>query len=399
MRFDYRIMRSLMIEKSDQHLCAHSWWRLATLFEFKGHDRLLAMEGLRGVAVGLVFLQHYCGSFINFTDLDGPSLLIADAFHRFGNYGVELFFVLSGFLIYGVLLKKRPAFFSFMQRRAVRLYPAFLAVLSIGILLDPLRPLPKLPSDGLDAVVYLGANFAFLPGLLPIEPLSAVNWSLSYEWWFYVICTLLIGSFGLARLPRTVRITGICGVGGTLVACAAIGLPHVPVRGLCLLAGMLLTEAVAHGAGGHRVSSKHALAAIALTFALLITISMPVWLNTLILAGAFYLLAAVAFKEHSTAAALLRLRPLRWLGNMSYSFYLIHGLVVAAFSRFFLTSDLSLPATTLFWVGLLPTFGLSLVVGAALFLLVEKPFSLQDQGTKWAPARSTSSLTMHSRRL
>lgn len=374
---NYGIKNKPKVSSDDRHSHANSWWHPVSLFEFSGHDRLLAMEGLRGVAVGLVFLQHYCASFINLTDLDGPAFLVAGAFLHFGNYGVELFFVMSGFLIYGMLLKKRPDFFSFMNRRAVRLYPAFLVALAIGILLDPMRPMPRIPGDGLDAALYLGANVAFLPGLLPIEPLFTVNWSLSYEWWFYVVCTLLIGSFGLARFPRAIRIVGIFSLGGLLVGSAAIDLPHVPIRGLCLLAGMLLTEAVAIGTSGYKVTSKLAFAVLASTFCLLVSVSVPVWLNALILAMAFYLLAAAAFNEHSAVAALLRFRPLRWLGNMSYSFYLIHGLVVVAFSQVFLSGGTSLSVTALFWGGLLPTFGLCSIAGATLFLVVEKPFSLQ----------------------
>jgi peptidoglycan/LPS O-acetylase OafA/YrhL len=359
------------------------------LFEVGGDDRLLAMEGLRGVAVGLVFLQHYCVSFINLADLDGPTLAFASAFRRFGNYGVELFFVLSGFLIYGMLLRQRPALLAFMGRRAKRLYPAFLVALSIGILLDPLRPDPKIPSNVLDALAFLGANIAFLPGLFPIEPLFAVNWSLSYEWWFYALCTVLVAGLGLARLPRLFRIAGIVALALTLIACSAAGLPETPIRGLCLLAGMLLAEA--RGAGGRKIASLPAFLACALTFVLLATLSLPPWQNALILAITFYLLAAAAFDESSTAAALMRLKPFRWLGNISYSFYLIHGFAVLTLAHLVLDNDMTLSATTVFWPGLLPTFPICLALGAALFLLVEKPFSLQRRQPRNRTAAMTAS--------
>jgi peptidoglycan/LPS O-acetylase OafA/YrhL len=333
------------------------------------------MEGLRGVAVGLVFLQHYCVSFINLTDIDGQTLLVAGAFRRFGNYGVELFFVLSGFLIYGMLLRRQPAFLSFMRRRAARLYPAFLVALAIGILLDPMRPVPKIPDALPEAAFYLGANLAFLPGLLPIEPLFAVNWSLSYEWWFYTVCALMVGSLGLARLPPRIRVIGILAIGFALVSAAAAGLHHVPIRGLCLLAGMLLAEA--HAARIGKVSSGLAVAAFALSFGILVNMSVPAWQNALILAITFFLVASAAFREDSAAANVFRLKPLRWLGNISYSFYLLHGFVVISISHIVLNKDGLLPSTTLFWLGLLPTFAICLALSAALFLLVEKPFSLQ----------------------
>ncbi len=343
-----------------------------------GYDRLLAMEGLRGLAVGLVFLQHYCVTFINLTDLEGPTWMVAAAFRRFGNYGVELFFVLSGLLIYGLLLKRRPSFLPFMRRRAVRLYPAFLAVLAINILLDPLRPEPKVPDGGLDAAAYILANLAFLPGLLPIEPLFTVNWSLSYEWWFYVACTLLLGSLGVARLPRLSRLALISCLGMGLIIADALDWPHVPIRGLSLIAGMLLAEAKDAGMV-HDKTTMLAPLTFCLTFILVTTLSLPGWQNALVLALTFSLLAAAAFQEHAAISAWLRIRPLRWLGNMSYSFYLLHGLIIIGLSRLFLTDSMTLPAPVLFWIGLLPTFGLCLLASAGLFLLVEKPYSLSKQ--------------------
>ena len=89
-------------------------------FEIGGGGRLLPMEGLRGVAVGLVFLQHYGTQFSTYGQITGGTLAVARAFAHYGNDGVELFFVLSGYLIYGILLRKRPSFFSFMIRRAQR---------------------------------------------------------------------------------------------------------------------------------------------------------------------------------------------------------------------------------------------------------------------------------------
>jgi peptidoglycan/LPS O-acetylase OafA/YrhL len=78
--------------------------------------------------------------------------------------------------------------------------------------------------------------------------------------------------------------------------------------------------------------------------------------------------------------------PLRWLGNMSYSYYLLHGLVLKA--EFFALSKL-LPPTghdaALFWALLPPMLALTLIPSAALFLLVERPFSLAPRKKRGAP--------------
>src|SRR3954447_11434148 len=116
-------------------------------FEIGGTGRLLPMEGIRGVAVGLVFMQHYCAQFSAYNHNSGLTQAIIRTFEVFGNFGVELFFVLSGFLIYSMVLRKRPSIIPFMTRRAQRLYPAFVVALLIGAAIDPFRPAPKIPND------------------------------------------------------------------------------------------------------------------------------------------------------------------------------------------------------------------------------------------------------------
>ena len=181
--------------------------QLGRAFEIAGSSRMLPLEGLRAIAVTLVFVQHYCMQFITYGHLSGLTLNIAIIGRNFGNCGVELFFVLSGFLIYGILLRRRPPFFDFMGRRLQRLYPAFLVSVILGIVVDLWRSDPKIPGDLTNAVIYLTKNLLFLPGLLPVEPVSAPNWSLSYEWWFYTTATLLFSVLGLARLRPAVRVS------------------------------------------------------------------------------------------------------------------------------------------------------------------------------------------------
>ncbi len=349
-------------------------WQMESLFELGGSNRLLAMEGLRGVAVGLVFFHHYCMQFIYLTDLYGPTLSVASALKIYGNYGVELFFVISGFLIYSMLLKRRPDFLSFMRRRAERIYPAFLVALAIGILLDPMRPVPKIPDTLPDAALYLGANVVFLPGLFPIDPLFSVNWSLSYEWWFYFVCTFLFGTLGLSYLPARIRVAGILAVGFALTAAKMAGVEHLPIRGLCLLAGMLLAEA--HAAGIVKVPSRLALPAVIVAFCLLVSLSISPWLSALIQAIVFFMLASAAFNEGSAASNILCFKPLRWLGNISYSFYLMHGFVIICLASLILPYIESSQPLVLFWLGIIPTFAISVAVSVILFLFVEKPFSL-----------------------
>ena len=62
-------------------------------------DRLLPMEGLRGLAVLLVFMQHYFTLTVTLLADPGVLAMIGLKLAGYGNLGVELFFVLSGYLI------------------------------------------------------------------------------------------------------------------------------------------------------------------------------------------------------------------------------------------------------------------------------------------------------------
>src|SRR5271166_1868286 len=252
-------------------------------FEIGGSGRSFPIEGLRGVAVTLVFLQHYCTQFTTYAKPSGFTDDFAQALQNFGAYGVELFFVLSGFLIYGILLRRQPSFIPFIARRAQRLYPAFIVAFLIGIVWEFSRPEPKIwkiPDNINDAAVYLVANLLFLPGLFPLPPLFTVNWSMSYEWWFYLSATFLFCFGGLSVLPARWRITFIVVLSAILLILSASGLPYVPVRGLPLFGGMLLAEA---GVLNWRpIPGFWGVSATIASFVLCVTLPMPSWLCALV---------------------------------------------------------------------------------------------------------------------
>ncbi|RYE73175.1 MAG: acyltransferase, partial [Oxalobacteraceae bacterium] len=144
-------------------------------FEFSrkvAGNNLLSMEGMRGFAVFLVFLVHYA----SLADPAG-AVWISKPMHRMGNAGVDLFFVLSGFLIYGSLVSREQPFLTYMGRRIQRIYPTFLAILATYCVLSVVFPAQsKIPQEG--AFWYLLQNLLLLPGMLPIEPMITVAWSL-----------------------------------------------------------------------------------------------------------------------------------------------------------------------------------------------------------------------------
>ncbi|MFZ0971766.1 MAG: acyltransferase [Solirubrobacteraceae bacterium] len=156
-----------------------------------------ALDGLRGVAVAAVLLYH-----------GGVS------WAHGGFLGVEVFFVLSGFLITSLLLaestrKTTIGLGAFWARRARRLLPAlFCLVAVIGLyyaVAGSAQAIPGLKGDGISALTYwsnwhqIAAGSSYFAATGPVSPLEH-TWSLAIEEQFYVVWPILVlGVLWLAR--------------------------------------------------------------------------------------------------------------------------------------------------------------------------------------------------------
>lgn len=342
-----------------------------------GHQALRSMEGLRGLAVFLVFLVHYLTLVEPWIeDLEVMSARAA-TIRDLGNVGVDLFFVLSGYLIYGSLVTKRQAFWPYLRRRIERLYPTFTLVFVLYLGLSFAFPEnSKLPPDLWDSVRYVCENYLLLPGIFAIKPMISVAWSLSYEMLFYLAVPTFIVLLGLrqwSRMPRVILLVGLA----TLVwLYPALFGGHV--RLIMFVAGMLLFELVRIGAGKYR----DALGLVGLAFTLghvSVFAALGIYgpLRYLILGIAFVLLCLACFSADGVCRRIFSWTPMRWLGNISYSFYLIHGLALNFF--FLLLHDLVPPegdAAAVFWLSFPLGFAVAFLVSASLFFVVERPCSL-----------------------
>jgi peptidoglycan/LPS O-acetylase OafA/YrhL len=354
---------------------------LKTRFELRRETsgtNLRVMEGMRGFAVTLVFLTHFC-SLMEPWIADAPALAqFAGAVHDIGNAGVDLFFVLSGYLIYKTLVAREQRFTDFMARRIRRIYPTFLVVFAVYCALSFVFPREnRIPHDA--PLLYLAANLLLLPGLFPIKPIITVAWSLSYEMFFYLCLPLVVAAFGLRRRGGVQRI-GLIALAAIALAAwgATSGSTHV--RMLMFMSGMLVHEAI----HSRQVRAPSGTIAVCVLVMGLLARVVPALggFQTAILFVSFFLVCMNAFlRPHEGLGRAFAWTPLRWLGNMSYSYYLLHGLTLKAVSLLLPhPAALAGHAIPLFFLLLPVFFGLTLLTSAGLYLLVERPLSLAAEG-------------------
>lgn len=104
---------------------------------YKQKNYFSYFNGLRGVAVLMVVLHHFIGT-DNTRNI--VEKFIFDRIQIFGRTGVELFFVISGFLIIGILLDSKESknyFKTFYIRRILRIFPLYFFMLIISLILIP----------------------------------------------------------------------------------------------------------------------------------------------------------------------------------------------------------------------------------------------------------------------
>lgn len=341
-----------------------------------GATNLRPMEGLRGVAVLLVFLVHYATLVSPWVPDGGHSEWLLEQVHAIGNVGVDLFFVLSGYLIYGSLLGAPRPFMDYLARRVRRIYPAFLVVFAVYLLLALASGrVERFPADPSAAALYVLQNLLLLPGVFPIDPLITVAWSLSYEFFFYLLVPLVVTVASLRARSGAWRI-------GFVLLCTVLALLSFaawggPVRMSMFLAGMLLFELVRGGHGMGWGSLAGLLTGLLGLAVPLLAMPGPALqaLRVGLVYAAFLGLCLAAFRQpDGWLGRGLSWAPLRWMGNISYSYYLLHGL---ALQLFFIGLKPVLPVGGE-WAAvllLLPAWLATLPPCLALYLGIERPLS------------------------
>ncbi len=358
------------------------------------HRYYPALDGVRSLAVGIVLAAH-----------GGVS------WFRSGGVGVDLFFVLSGFLITSILAAEAGAtgslnFRNFYVRRFLRLAPA-LFVTCAFVAAWFWATGGRIPGAAIVFALTYTANWA--RGLFDAD-LSWLThcWSLAIEEQFYVIWPLVI--LALERRVTDARTKGfLLLIGALLIAVYRAGLVGLytderinyglDTRMDSLMAGAALAYFVrALPKAGLTDASSRLLGRVLAPAALLVLLSIPQivtwyspWMGrfgyVIVATASACLLADLVAGRHSLFARAFAWGPLVWLGRISYGIYLLHLPI-------YFIVEAALPG----WTHLekLPLkLALSLAAAAASFYVIERPclrlkarFESRDDATLAAPRRA-----------
>jgi peptidoglycan/LPS O-acetylase OafA/YrhL len=324
----------------------------------RNSGRIPQVDGLRGTAIALVLAWHY------FVDVSGGDGLLVARLARSALFlswsGVDLFFVISGFLIGGILLDNRdsPRYFrTFYMRRALRIFPCYalllLPFLSARSTLAPggNAALRDLVGGAVPSWTYVAfvQNFA-MARIGDFGPeWMAVTWSLAVEEQFYLLLPLVLLLLPRRLVPHlclsgTALALGLRTMLAVYAATAADGASAraasyllLPTRADALLLGVLgawLTRDPVWSE--HIVRRRRVVIAVALcTGAPLVVASLrrtplvdPL-MSTLGYGGLALFYTAVllsCLSSSGVARAVTSFAPLRTLGTVSYFVYLFHQL-------------------------------------------------------------------------
>ncbi|HEY6270837.1 MAG TPA: acyltransferase [Terriglobales bacterium] len=368
-------------------------------------SRLISMEGTRGLAVLLVFLVHFHALFSSYVAPGSFSFSASRFMGLIGNTGVDLFFVISGYLIYGAVIRQRTTYAHFVRRRIERIYPTFLAVLGLYLALSWMFPsASRVHGPFWSGAYYILQNLLLLPGILSVTPIITVAWSLSYEFFFYLSLPMIVLITGAWKWRPRARAT-FFGVVGIAYLVGSAFLPSSHVRLVMFVSGILLHEALNSGRfrlrlsrPGEIVAVLFFLASLGIAYALdtkgsWFAAAFPAWTHgrtmiegvpgyqgpykTLFLSVSCFWFAAYCFGYGGFLKRALSWSPLRYLGNMSYSYYLLHGLTLKGVAEAFGRIALPKPHSPALYAALLAAgFCATWVSPSVHFLMVEKPFSL-----------------------
>ena len=339
-------------------------------------DNLQVCRALAAITVVIGHALHDAGVVAAGRDLEAPGPNLDWTF------GVDVFFVISGFIMVYVSGKDfaRPgAAWQFLRRRLIRIVPLYWALTTLLLVVGLL--LPQLLTIPVGSLSYIVSSYLFIPEwrvgapVPEIRPLLALGWTLNYEMLFYValagvmflpvkraiaVLTVLFGAAVTARFAFDVRQTQLMFWSDPIILEFLMG---------CHLA-------LARQAGWRLSAPAALLLAMAGIVGLVLNSGSAAELRPLMVGLPALMLVAAA----ALGPSLPRLAPTRiaiLLGDASYALYLSHPLFIRALREVWL--KLADPAWPL-WLYALLGVVTACLAAVPIYLLFERPMTRLLQG-------------------
>jgi peptidoglycan/LPS O-acetylase OafA/YrhL len=313
-----------------------------------------------------------------------------------GGLAVDLFVILSGFVITLLLIKRPEPYHLYIFRRWVRLYPLYIIALALGYVTQHLyAPVigaslfgapeaagfsQRLANIQENLGIHMALHATLLHGVVPDKVLnmaalafSGPLWSISLEWQFYLLAPLLVWCFDLRQPGRRLYAAGALIVIAVFYVLAK-KLWHGEVQAFLPLKMPLFLLGIMSGffwEKAQKASPLHLTVALAICFvAVLSGRSTPIpvfgWALT-------YWAASLAARSRfaSPVSSFFMLKPLRWLGERSYGVYVLHMPIVLMVCNWVIIPARLGQLGTL--VAIFACFPFVLMIAALMYRWIERP--------------------------
>jgi len=335
--------------------------------------RYSALDGLRGFSALSVFVFHLI---VTHRFIETGIWAVPDSrfYALLGPVGVSLFFMITGFLFWGKMLraKGQPRWHELYIGRLFRIGPMYLFVVLVMLYVVFARTGFQLIEPA--GVVARSVLQWLALGVVDTQPdingykathvLAGVTWTISYEWAFYA--SLMATAYfarGRIHFPFVLGALAVCLAGKVLLQINAMGFAVLFLSGMAVAS--LLHENV-------RLRMPHALSstiALALLVAVFATPGSGYGTFTAMLLAPFFYLVC----SGTSIFGLLTTTPARRLGNISYSLYLMQGLVLTLVFAIVPLRDFAMASPLKYWGVGIVCVGVLLFVAALGYAFIERP--------------------------
>jgi peptidoglycan/LPS O-acetylase OafA/YrhL len=367
--------------------------------------RVPELDGIRGVAVLMILVYHHL-----WNTLDRSSWPAVFDVIQFGWTGVDLFFVLSGFLIGGILIDNRTSttyFKAFYFRRLCRIVPLYFAVLAAFFLARAFIHSPWLFDNTLSNWSY----FLFIQNFFMTPSINyglGVTWSLAIEEQFYLTLPLIVWLTPRRVLPW-LTVGAILGAIATRYLLFSSGnetgaYVMMPSRADALMLGVLAAQAVRSQGFKDWIRREREvmqfcllilfLGVVAFTYKGNLQAVPALYVGSYTWFALLYVVVLVEAVSGGWIGAIFRWRSLRYCGTISYCLYLIHLPVLGLCHKIFFDSVPRSNSVARTAVTIL-ALALTLAISHFTWRLFEKPLVERGQRVKYEQRQSNATLTQN----